>query len=940
MSTLFGGRPCVDPVRLRQACLDARPDPLPTDWWGTANLFRNPLGRGPGAGAVLLTKADLDALDLTTDHTLSFDDDRTSARPVELRRITLLRAKCLSPGHRADPRAVYLCGVVDRRHFLAQTPVDAAYNVRDADGEAYLDATTNGGAAWTWQEVVTDLWDALGLTDPSTLPFTPGGAPENLRYHAAGAWESLCDVLDRIACAVKVEHTTDTFTIVRLGDAATTGARALSAELGQADADGLRSWDAYHVEPNRGRLPETVRVLFPRRPVPTDGGSPYFAEDVTLAAVVGVAAGTCVQLFDDLTAVGEGTPTNAAALTARATERAADWRRKRIWFEPRVTLVYRDFRPGMAPGETAEQVAFDDHGGPMTTVLESGPDGRLEAWRPWVPPVGADQAAGAVADCRGTLAGLLPTSRVTFKVLEGSGWCAEIAATNIPGWRPDPDVDEWLSVGTFPTKLGDTSFKFRFAEDDGDPVLLLTGTTGEGSGATTVIQPMTFVGCKNGCPEFAARPLLWCDSGPVTDCDQCPGGAPRRYRTTLAGGTGGYAVLNGEHTFEHDSGCQWNVTTPGFTGNVQWVDQGGGERQLQGQLAYDETGAFVSWSGPIVAASADCCAAVAAVEYADFDPGSEGGSGGSDTPALPTVAAVGPCVSERCADNTFRVRVCCKPHTKYTGCDALPDYSGSWCITGTSGYTGEAAGGALLGNFGPGEWGGGGGGFVGSMFACNTGDAHDYDDTLVRCGWNFYDINYSSVNAALQAVGLYSDPLITVVVYYDPDADDGAGAWVLARIHEYGELGDCQLTVIATAANDPDPTDDPFEIVFRWVAVGDSYHELRIAPGPCGSDEGGCCDGEGEELEGHPDVLLQISEGGLAGDWPMTGGPSWQSGEVVTDHEFRLSCADGVWTMVGYYQGSPLTSGTAISQSCSPFGLVFSKDDFGTAVDLIVVIAP
>lgn len=391
MATRFGNKSCVDPAALARDCQDQG---LPLDWWGRANLFRTPLGRGPGAGAVLLTKADLDALDTAADHSLVFEDDRRPNSPITLQRITLLRAQCVTPGHRDDARAVYLCEVVDRRHFLGLVPVDRAYNVRNADGDDYLSETLNGSAAFTWQEVIDHLTDALSL-DPLTLPFTPDGTPENLRYHAGWAWEALNDVLDRLACAVKYDPVADTFTLVRLGDSATTAAVALSTELGTADRDGMRVWDKYHVEPNRGRLPEKVRVLFPRRPVPTDGSSPWYAEDVTLTATTGVATGTFVQLRDDLTAIGSGTPTNAAALTTRAAERAADWRRKRIWYEKRVTLVYRDFRPAMAPGETMEQTALDDHGGPMATVLESGPDGAMEGWGPWTPPLLIGGSAGS-----------------------------------------------------------------------------------------------------------------------------------------------------------------------------------------------------------------------------------------------------------------------------------------------------------------------------------------------------------------------------------------------------------------------------------------------------------------------------------------------------------------------------------------------------------------
>ncbi|HYH66390.1 MAG TPA: hypothetical protein VD866_16980 [Urbifossiella sp.] len=550
--------------------------------------------------------------------------------------------------------------------------------------------------------------------------------------------------------------------------------------------------------------------------------------------------------------------------------------------------------------------------------------------------------------CRETLAKLLPTSRVTFAVQEGHGWCAEIAAKSIAGWRPDPDVEKWYSLGTFPTKLGDTSLTYLFDDNTGAPVVLLTATTGEGSGATTVIKPLTYIGCADGCPEFEARPLLWCDSRPVTDCDQCPGGAPRRYRTTLAGGTGGYAVLNGEHTFEHDAGCAWLLTTPGFIGSAQWVDQGGGERQLQTQIGHVASSAFVSWSGPFVSTSADCCAAVAGTEYADFDPGS-GGAG--DTPALPTVAAVGPCVSERCGDNTFRVRVCCKAHTKYTGCDALPDYSGAWCITGTSGYTGAESGGELSGNYGP-DFYIGPGLFRDTGLPVNNPPDDEHDD---RCGFDLWNKTDPVLIAAFNAVGLYSSDLERAIVYYEPDAEDGAGAWVLAVLYYDGFSG-FTITTIAAAANDPDPTDDPFEIVFRWVAVGDLYHELRITPGPCGDeeDEGGedgpldaiCCAGEGEALAGDPppSIRVTVADGPNAGPHdlpfnPTTGG--WDDGEDPV--RWNASCGEVVVEGVPTMQWACTLDGIGpamTSAACSPFGVVFPGDNYGSTLPVTLSVSP
>lgn len=412
MATLLGGIGCVDPAALARACAEADP-PLPTDrWLGKANSFAVPVGREPGRGWALLRKSALTALTLTADLTLTFSG-ADAAHVRTLRRITLLHAECVTPGSEADPDATHLCELVDRRYHLARVPIDRAYNLPAADGESFLAATLNAGAAWTWQGVVTDLAAVLGI-GALPLPFAPNGAPENLAFWAPySAWDALCDVLDRLACAVEYDPGADAFTVVRLGAADAAG------EAAQTALAGARLWDGYSAETARGWRPQAARVLFPRLPQPTGGTSPVYAVDVALPAAAGVVAGTAVQLADDLTAVGAtGTPSNAAALAARAAERAADWLRKREGYERRLLRVYRDFQsaPGLL-GPTLGRLTYDDRGGPFATLVRAEPDGALERWRPsrgQMQPWGASAAAGGCGPS--WLAALRPSDCVRVAV--------------------------------------------------------------------------------------------------------------------------------------------------------------------------------------------------------------------------------------------------------------------------------------------------------------------------------------------------------------------------------------------------------------------------------------------------------------------------------------------------------------------------------------------
>lgn len=378
MSTLFAGRGCADPETTRAWC--KAHGILTDDWWGMPNSFRLTTGREVGRGWILLRKRDLNSISLVADHSLVFSGE-DAAHVVTLSPITLLHARCITPGAASDAEAVYVCEVVDRRHHLARIPVDKAYNVRKADGSGYLANTLNSGVAWTWQQIVNNLSNAtLGIGD-LTLPFTPDATPESLVYYASYAWDALSDVLDRIACTIRYNPTTNTFAILRLGSA---GDAELTTLEDSSRYKG-RTWDGYCSEYVRGELPEKVRVHFWRRPSPTDGSSPYYTVDVTLTATSGVVAGTYVNLFDDLVALGAtGTPSNSAACSTRATERATDWRRKHLSYERRLQREYRDFQSGAvtAVGSAVALAGYDDRGGLMRTVVLAEADKRLEKWKP------------------------------------------------------------------------------------------------------------------------------------------------------------------------------------------------------------------------------------------------------------------------------------------------------------------------------------------------------------------------------------------------------------------------------------------------------------------------------------------------------------------------------------------------------------------------------
>jgi hypothetical protein len=380
MATTFGGRSCVDPATLYSECLAAR---LPTDWAGRPNSFALTAGREPGRGHVLLRLADLSALDATSDHDLTFLGG-DSRHAVTFKHVTLLRYECISPGGPGDPAAVFLCEVVDRRHFLQKAFFAGgyrAYNVTLADGTGSQTVTLNTGSPWEWDEVLADLSGLLGIGTVS-VPFAPDGTPANLIYRGA-VWDALNDVLARLACVLTYDPTDDTFTAVRLGDSPEDPLTAI-----ESSADYLgRTWDGYSGEGARAWRPEKVRVRFLRRPQPTmtGGESPYHTVDVTLPAAAGVKADTVELLDDDLAAVGAtGAPSNAAALATRAQERADDWLRQRAGVGRPFVRAWRDVQPLAlrAVGQSVSKVVFDDRGEELRTWAVAVTARDLEGWRP------------------------------------------------------------------------------------------------------------------------------------------------------------------------------------------------------------------------------------------------------------------------------------------------------------------------------------------------------------------------------------------------------------------------------------------------------------------------------------------------------------------------------------------------------------------------------
>lgn len=326
MGITLDNRPTLDPKQVIRDCLD-RGYPI-EQFRGRAAFMECPAGRGPGRGAVLMRYDDYKALDPTKDYDLTFDD---GTRPkAKYKTVRIANVTNILPGADQDPAGILLLELVDRRFRLFRKPINRAYNVKSPANGSYVAATLNSGTAYTWTQLVSDLWSTVGTADLGSypgLPFTPHGTPEGFFFFGATSWDALNDVVERIGCVVVYDPFADTFTIAQAGVKPATW-DATYAAFWPTEA----VWDSYFYAEPRYVWPEKLRVHFRTVPATAEGSTPWTTVDVAVTAPVASTqiSGTYEIIYDDLYATGS----NGATLASRAAERATDWTRVRRYYWP------------------------------------------------------------------------------------------------------------------------------------------------------------------------------------------------------------------------------------------------------------------------------------------------------------------------------------------------------------------------------------------------------------------------------------------------------------------------------------------------------------------------------------------------------------------------------------------------------------------------------
>lgn len=306
-------------------------------------------GRWPARAWVLVRRGDYNLFNLyATNFQLVINDLRQAQQPLTFKNLAIVQARCVSRGVAADPDAVYLVELTDRRGVIDSpwfsAPTESFYNVlapaysaATSTHDRYYQGSLNSGTPWDWNGMVGDLWGQLSLyLGPYPgLPVTPEGTPEGFTFIGVSCWEALNKVLCLLGLSVAVDLTNaNPYTIVQ-GGAADANFAALTTLYA-----GLLEDDMEWVDGGSGRVPGSVVVYGHRRneqygteeTVRRDllqwSQAPFYSVTVPAPAAFSAAAGQhhlWVEMTVRFDADGNPNAADATAFAAVAAERVTQY---------------------------------------------------------------------------------------------------------------------------------------------------------------------------------------------------------------------------------------------------------------------------------------------------------------------------------------------------------------------------------------------------------------------------------------------------------------------------------------------------------------------------------------------------------------------------------------------------------------------------------------
>lgn len=369
-------------------------------WWGKANSFTLYSGPEPGTGYLLLPRDTVSAWDRNLTYTLAMVMQYASGRSavnLYINNLYITDVNTIYSDSPTEPSSDCMCLVTvkDKRVLFGMSVINDAYNLEAAnppsltldDVDRYHQSTLDSGALWTWQTLLNDIWSLLPSgaspgTSP-TLPYSPDTFPRDIRFLGQSAWTAYNAVLDKLGCVLIYDPTADVFSLERLGATQANIGAILTAAV--ANGDFLAS--SIPLACTAANIPEKFKVHFPKRykhygtehetdPAGTNWTtSPNHVETIN-TSVTEAIAGSILPLWDDMAAIieADGTTANSAALTARATEVANNYRERingsGIAGNPEQKAAYKGIISGVLPGSEVDSVCYGDVGKGICTIIQ------------------------------------------------------------------------------------------------------------------------------------------------------------------------------------------------------------------------------------------------------------------------------------------------------------------------------------------------------------------------------------------------------------------------------------------------------------------------------------------------------------------------------------------------------------------------------------------
>jgi hypothetical protein len=255
--------PLYDPVMVRQARSRFRREAIPE--LAYANALYMPGGRWPARGWVLVRRDDYFGIGQYGAVSLQIDDFKNG--PLIFKNLAIVQARCVSRGLAQDADSIYLVELTDQRGLLKnrwfEFPTNSQYNARaPAYPETFYATTLTAGVAWTWSQMVGDLWAQMGtfLGAYPGLPSAPAGTPENFIFPGVCAWDALNQILDLLGMMVSVDLRQPAPYGIVVEGAADDAFDALTTKYTSNLED-----DFDFIDTGSGRVPKQVVVYFHRR---------------------------------------------------------------------------------------------------------------------------------------------------------------------------------------------------------------------------------------------------------------------------------------------------------------------------------------------------------------------------------------------------------------------------------------------------------------------------------------------------------------------------------------------------------------------------------------------------------------------------------------------------------------------------------------------------